>query len=79
VVTAGHNAHEALTADEVCRVIGERVRELCLGLGLTMDTVAGAAAAGANVLVSGSALYRDPAGLEHAVTDLRQRAEAARA
>ncbi|MAG03175.1 MAG: ribulose-phosphate 3-epimerase, partial [Acidimicrobiaceae bacterium] len=43
------------------------------------DTVAGAAAAGANVLVSGSALYRDPAGLEHAVTDLRQRAEAARA
>ena len=47
--------------------------------GIGPDTVAGAAAAGANVLVSGSALYRDPAGLEHAVTDLRQRAEAARA
>ena len=40
-------------------------------------TVAGAAAAGANVLVSGSALYRDPEGLDHAVADLRARAESA--
>ena len=39
----------------------------------------GAAAAGANVLIAGSALYKDPEGLEHAVTDLRARAEAARA
>ena len=31
------------------------------------QTVAGAAAAGANVLVAGSALFRDPDGLEHAV------------
>jgi ribulose-phosphate 3-epimerase len=46
--------------------------------GIGPDTIAGAAAAGANVLVAGSALYRDPAGLEHAVTDLRARAEAAR-
>ena len=46
--------------------------------GIGPDTVSGAAAAGANVLVSGSALYRDPEGLRHAVTDLRQRAEAAR-
>ena len=41
--------------------------------------VAGAAAAGANVLVAGSALFRDPDGLEHAVKDLRARAEAAQA
>jgi ribulose-phosphate 3-epimerase len=47
--------------------------------GIGPNTVAGAAAAGANALVAGSALFRDPAGLEHAVTDLRARAEAARA
>ena len=40
--------------------------------GIAPDTVAGAAAAGANVLVAGSALYRDPDGLEHAVTELRR-------
>ena len=40
--------------------------------GITPDTVGGAAAAGANVLVAGSALYRDPDGLEHAVTELRR-------
>jgi hypothetical protein len=39
--------------------------------------IAGAASAGANWLVAGSALYRDPDGLEHAVKDLRARAEAA--
>ncbi|MCU1488076.1 MAG: rpe [Actinomycetia bacterium] len=47
--------------------------------GIGPATVAGAAAAGANVLVAGSALYRDPEGLKHAVADLRERAEAARA
>lgn len=47
--------------------------------GIGPATIAGAAAAGANVLVAGSALYRDPEGLAHAVTDLRARAEAARA
>ncbi|WP_420450518.1 ribulose-phosphate 3-epimerase [Ilumatobacter sp.] len=46
--------------------------------GIGPDTVAGAAAAGANVLVAGSSLFRDPEGLEHAVSDLRSRAEAAR-
>ena len=46
--------------------------------GIGPDTVAGAAAAGANLLVAGSALYRDPEGLEHAVSDLRARAEATR-
>lgn len=47
--------------------------------GIGPDTIAGAAAAGANVLIAGSALYRDPDGLEHAVTELRRRAEAAAA
>ena len=47
--------------------------------GIGPSTVAGAAAAGANVLVAGSALFKDPAGLAHAVTDLRQRAAAATA
>jgi ribulose-phosphate 3-epimerase len=45
--------------------------------GIGPDTVAGAVAAGANVLVAGSALYRDPAGLAHAVAELRKHAEAA--
>ena len=46
--------------------------------GIGPSTIAGAAAAGANVLIAGSALFRDPEGLAHAVTDLRARAEAAR-
>jgi ribulose-phosphate 3-epimerase len=45
--------------------------------GIGPDTIAGATAAGANVLVAGSALYRDPEGLGHAVDDLRERALAA--
>ena len=45
--------------------------------GIGPDTIAGASSAGANWLVAGSALYRDPDGLEHAVKDLRARAEAA--
>ncbi len=45
--------------------------------GIGVDTVAGAVAAGANVLVAGTALYRDPDGLEHAVRELRARAVAA--
>jgi ribulose-phosphate 3-epimerase len=65
------------------------VRALADAQGLTLDvevdggigpsTIAGAVGAGANVLIAGSALYRDPEGLGHAVTDLRARAEAARA
>jgi ribulose-phosphate 3-epimerase len=46
--------------------------------GIGPGTVAGAAAAGANVLIAGSSLFRDPEGLEHAVSDLRARAQAAR-
>ena len=39
--------------------------------GISADTVAGAAAAGASILVAGSALYRHADGLEAAVTELR--------
>jgi ribulose-phosphate 3-epimerase len=45
--------------------------------GLDTNTVAGAVKAGANVIVAGSALFRDPDGLEHAVSELRAAAEAA--
>jgi ribulose-phosphate 3-epimerase len=45
--------------------------------GIGPVTIAGAAAAGANVLVAGSSLFADDQGLEHAVSDLRQRATAA--
>jgi ribulose-phosphate 3-epimerase len=45
--------------------------------GIAPDTVTGAVTAGANVLVAGSALFRDPAGLEHAVGELRERATTA--
>jgi ribulose-phosphate 3-epimerase len=46
--------------------------------GIGPSTVAGAARAGANVLVAGSALYRDPLGLDHAVAELRELAGQAR-
>ena len=45
--------------------------------GIGPSTVADVVAAGADRLVSGSALFGDPEGLEHAVADLRGRAEAA--
>ena len=45
--------------------------------GISPATIAGAAKAGANVLIAGSALYRDPKGLAHAVTELRTLATAA--
>lgn len=47
--------------------------------GIGPSTVSAAAAAGANLLIAGSALYRDPKGLRHAVDDLRAKATAARA
>ncbi len=59
------------------RGLSDRVNiEVDGGIGPT--TIAGAAAAGANVLIAGTALFRDPEGLGHAVSDLRARAEAAR-
>lgn len=45
--------------------------------GIGLQTVRGAAAAGANVLVAGSALFNDSLGLSHAVTELRAAATAA--
>ncbi len=51
--------------------------ELEVDGGIGPDTVAGAARAGARVLVAGSALYRDPEGLPHAVAELCARAEEA--
>jgi ribulose-phosphate 3-epimerase len=39
--------------------------------GISPTTISGAAKAGANVLIAGSALYKDPKGLAHAVTQLR--------
>jgi ribulose-phosphate 3-epimerase len=39
--------------------------------GISPATVAGAAAAGANVLVAGSSLFKDPDGLGHATDELR--------
>jgi len=47
--------------------------------GITPETAGGAARAGANVLVAGTALFKDPAGLAHAVAELRAAAESARA
>lgn len=47
--------------------------------GISPGTIQGAAKAGANVLIAGSALYRDPEGLEHAVSELRELATAAAA
>ncbi|MGK2956917.1 MAG: ribulose-phosphate 3-epimerase [Acidimicrobiales bacterium] len=65
---------------EVAAMIAASGEEIDLEVdgGIGPSTIAGAAAAGANVLVAGTALYKDPKGLAHAVTDLRTRAEAAR-
>lgn len=46
--------------------------------GIGPATIAGAVSAGANVLIAGTALFRDERGLRHAVDDLRARAVAAR-
>jgi len=64
---------------EVAAMLGQLDREVDLEVdgGIGPATVAGAAAAGANVLVAGSALWRDPDGIGHAIEDLRQRAIAA--
>lgn len=60
-------------------LIDERGHEVDIEVdgGIGPVTIAGAAAAGANVLVAGSSLFADADGLEHAVGDLRARAVAA--
>ena len=42
--------------------------------GISVDTVGGSAKSGANVLVAGSALFKDPKGLTHAVQQIRETA-----
>ncbi|CAN5235419.1 ribulose-phosphate 3-epimerase [soil metagenome] len=53
--------------------------ELEVDGGISPATIAGATAAGARVLVAGSALYKHDGGLTAAVSDLRRRAEQAAA
>lgn len=53
--------------------------ELEVDGGISPDTIAGAAAAGARVLVAGSALYKHAGGLTDAVSTLRRLAEEAMA
>jgi ribulose-phosphate 3-epimerase len=62
---------------EAARLLEGTSVELEVDGGIGPDTIAGAVRAGARVLVAGSALYRDPEGLSHAVTELRDRAEEA--
>jgi ribulose-phosphate 3-epimerase len=65
---------------EVRRMILEGGHDVDLEVdgGISPSTIEAAAAAGANVLVAGSALYRDPAGLAHAVEELRSLAHTTR-
>ena len=44
--------------------------------GISAKTITAARTAGANAFVAGSALFKDPKGLSHAIADLRTRAEA---
>ena len=65
---------------EVRRMIDESGHDIDLEVdgGIGPGTVAGAATAGANVFVAGSAVFGHPEGPAAAVADLRRRAEAAR-
>ncbi|MGH9119828.1 MAG: ribulose-phosphate 3-epimerase [Acidimicrobiales bacterium] len=65
--TGGRRALEGRARDEV---------DLEVDGGIAPDTAGGAVRAGANVLVTGSALFRDPEGLEHAVAEIRRAAAA---
>lgn len=62
------------------QLIAETGRRIDLEVdgGIGPATIGAASAAGADVFVAGTALFRDPEGLEHAVRDLRQRALSAR-
>jgi len=62
---------------ELRRMILDRGLDLDIEVdgGIAPNTIAAATTSGANVFVAGSALFRDPAGLAHAVADLRTRAE----
>ena len=60
---------------EVRRMVSGTTIDVEVDGGISPATVAGVAAAGANVLVAGSALYRHPGGLAAAVAELRATAE----
>jgi ribulose-phosphate 3-epimerase len=64
---------------EIRRWIVERGLDVDLEVdgGIGPSTAGAAAAAGANVLVAGSALFRDPEGLGHATSQIRSIGEAA--
>ena len=64
---------------EAARLIAESGYAVDLEVdgGISPDTIGGAAAAGARVLVAGSALYKHDGGLTDAVTTLRRLAEEA--
>lgn len=63
------------------RLIVERGLDIDIEVdgGIGPTTVGAAAGAGANVLVAGSALFRDPLGLGHSVNELRELAASTRA
>jgi ribulose-phosphate 3-epimerase len=64
---------------EAAAMIEESGRQVDLEVdgGINPDTIAGAAAAGARVLVTGSALFKFEGGLSEAVSEMRRRAEEA--
>lgn len=66
---------------ELRRIIVERGLDIDIEVdgGIAPSTIAAATTAGANVFVAGSALFRDPAGLAHAIDELRTKAGAAQA
>jgi len=66
---------------EVAEMIARSGRDIDLEVdgGISPATAGGAAKAGANVMVAGSAVFRDPAGQAHAVEEIRSRALATRA
>ena len=53
-------------------VEGDHDVDLEVDGGISPTTAEGAAGAGANVLVAGSALFRDPEGLDHATAEIRR-------
>ncbi|MCP4435804.1 MAG: ribulose-phosphate 3-epimerase [Actinomycetia bacterium] len=65
---------------EVAEMIAASGRDIDLEVdgGIGVDTAAGPAKALANVMVAGSAVFRDPGGFARAITDIRAAALAAR-
>jgi ribulose-phosphate 3-epimerase len=82
----GGQAYIATMEPKICEVrelidahgMSDRI-EIEVDGGIAPATIAGAVRAGANMLIAGSALFRDPEGLPHAVSELRRLAEQARA